>query len=210
MSEEIIKRDSFVFYRSFAEVVSGFAPEVQLAAFQAIVAYALDGEEPNLEKMKTTIGCFTKQPSVELENNLRLFVSIFSIIRQNINANNLRYKNAQKGGAPKGNKNAEKQKDTSKNNRRLNLKQPTVTVTDTETVTATALKSGSIEGAKDFAPLAGENHCTSKEEKVTPLPRRISPDDFGGDMEKFRKEYERKYGAMPIWMLKKYGLWEEF
>lgn len=94
--EDIKKRESFVFYRSFFESIErADDKEIQLQLYQAISRYALNGEEPQLSGM---------------------VASVWVGMKPQIDANIKRYINGckgaphgKKGGAPKGNSNAKKQ-----------------------------------------------------------------------------------------------------
>lgn len=82
--------DSFVFYRSFEEVIEQIPEaETQLAMYKALAAYGLDGKEP------------------ELPYPLNL---VFIQMQASISGAKRRYEkqttNGRKGGAPKGNQNA--------------------------------------------------------------------------------------------------------
>lgn len=90
-------RESFVFYRSFFDAISGLSAKEQLTIYNAIAIYALDGIEPNIDKMSKTSK------------------AIWALIKPQIYSNIKRYENGckgaehgTKGGAPKGNSNAEK------------------------------------------------------------------------------------------------------
>lgn len=72
-------RDSFVFYRSFADAIAGLPPEEYKKVMQAIIGYALDGTEP------TTGG---------------IDYTVFCLVKPQIDANNKRYENGKKGGRP--------------------------------------------------------------------------------------------------------------
>lgn len=89
------KRDSFVFYRSYAQSVEGLPDKDRLAVFDAIIKKSLDFEELELEGIQK---------------------NLFALIRPQIEANNKKYVNGCKGanygglgGAPVGNNNAKKQ-----------------------------------------------------------------------------------------------------
>lgn len=47
-----MQRKSFTFYRSFYEALCYLPEEHRLPAFMAICAYALDGEEPQIEGVR--------------------------------------------------------------------------------------------------------------------------------------------------------------
>lgn len=89
------KRDSFVFYRSYAEVLEEIPDESKLNLLRAIIRKSLDNEEIELNGFEKTL---------------------FRLIRPQIEANHKKYLNGCKGasyghlgGASKGNKNALKQ-----------------------------------------------------------------------------------------------------
>lgn len=89
-------RDSIVFYRSFYEGLESLPDDSKGRVYSAIMKYAMDDEEPNLEGVEE---------------------GFFLMMKPQIDANNKRYLNGCKGGAPAGNKNAKKQpKVISKNN----------------------------------------------------------------------------------------------
>ncbi len=96
----MIERDSFVFYRSFYEGIKELDFEQQGRVYNALFGYALNGEETNLTGAEKTA---------------------FVLIKPQIDANNIKYENGKKGGAPLGNTNAKKQ---SKNKRKTTKKQP--------------------------------------------------------------------------------------
>ena len=88
-------RESMVFYRSFYEAIQGLSKEEQADVYNAIFEYAFNEE---------TIA----------ENGIS--ATILKLIIPQIDANNKKYENGKKGGAPKGNSNASKQPKTTKNN----------------------------------------------------------------------------------------------
>lgn len=75
-------RDSFVFYRSFYEAIKELPRDVQGEIYTAIMEYSLYGRET--------------------ENLKPIARSVFVLIKPTLDANNARYLNAKKGGAPKG------------------------------------------------------------------------------------------------------------
>lgn len=80
-----IKRDSFVFYRSFFDVIKLLDADQAKALMVAIGEYALDGTEPNLPENTLKVAWIPIKPQLE--------------------ANRRRYENGCRGGAPKGSKN---------------------------------------------------------------------------------------------------------
>lgn len=96
MESSDLTRNSFVFYRSFKESISNLSDKEKLIMYEAITDFALDMKEPTL----------TGFPQ-----------SLFTLIRPVLEANLKRWRNGCKGGefgkyggAPKGNKNAVKEK----------------------------------------------------------------------------------------------------
>lgn len=73
-------RQSFLLYRSFAEVMAELPDAEAGKLYKAIAAYALDGEEPELSGY---------------------LAGYFRLIKPQLDANNARYKNGLKGGRPK-------------------------------------------------------------------------------------------------------------
>ncbi len=90
------RRDSFVFYRSFKEAIEECPIDDQLEIYKAITDFALNGERPNLQSSFGRI-CW------------RLIEPVL-VTNWNRYVNGCRGKEfGDKGGAPKGNKNALKQ-----------------------------------------------------------------------------------------------------
>lgn len=102
-----MERDSFVFYRSFKVAVYALPENMQLSIIKAILDYALDGKEPSPDGVER---------------------AILELIRPQLEANNKRYENGKKGGAPKGNKNAKKYTANSQKTTENNQNQPNVNV----------------------------------------------------------------------------------
>ena len=105
-------RNSFVFYRGWKEALDELSNGEKLAIYEAICNYALDGKIPD----------FTG-----------LLNALFKSFVPQIDINTKRWDNGRKGGAPKGNKNAEKQNVTKDGNNQKqpknNQKQPNVQCT---------------------------------------------------------------------------------
>ena len=96
-----MQRDSFIFYKSFYDSIKELAPEEQVQIYNAIFSYQFENKEPSLNG---------------------ICKSIFTLILPQLEANNKRYLNGCKGGAPKGNQNATKKQP--KNNQKTTKKQP--------------------------------------------------------------------------------------
>ena len=73
-------RDSFVFYRSFAEAIRELDPEDRVLLIDILIDYALDDKQP------------------ECSGAVK---GMFLLIKPQIDANNKRYDNGRKGGRPK-------------------------------------------------------------------------------------------------------------
>ena len=83
-----MKRDSFVFYRSFYEATKELPEQEQLNVYNTIIEYALNG--------------------IELETQ-GISKAIFALVKPQIDANTKRYENGLKGGRkPKENQNKTK------------------------------------------------------------------------------------------------------
>ncbi|WP_304649695.1 DUF6291 domain-containing protein [uncultured Duncaniella sp.] len=79
-----IKRDSFILYRSFVDIIRDLEGEQAKTFLLAISDYSLDGKEPVLQGFLNTLW---KPVKPQLDANIR------------------RYENGKKGGAPKGSRN---------------------------------------------------------------------------------------------------------
>ena len=95
-----MERESFVFYRSFRDAFRALDKDVRLRMYEAIIDYGLDLVEPHFEGIEKVL---------------------WTLIRPQLEANNKRFENGCKGGAPMGNQNARKQP---KNNQKITEKQP--------------------------------------------------------------------------------------
>ena len=83
-----MKRESFVFYKSFHEAINEAPSDEQLLIYRAIANYALYHEEPDLQGVAKLA---------------------WLLIKPQLDANWKRFKNGLNGGAPQGNSNAQKQ-----------------------------------------------------------------------------------------------------
>ena len=104
-----MQRDSFIFYRSFYEAINDLPEKSQLKVYKAICEMSLNFDEIDLSGLSLTI---------------------FKLIKPQLEANNKRYINGSKGGAPKGNQNATKKQ--SKNNQKTTKKQPNNNVNEND------------------------------------------------------------------------------
>lgn len=102
-------KDSFVFYKSFYEAIHKVQDKsLKADIFEAICELALN---ENVIELDDTVGAI-----------------IMNLITPQILANNERYENGKKGGAPKGNQNAKKQLKQPMVDFKNNSKQPNVNV----------------------------------------------------------------------------------
>lgn len=103
------KRAGFFFYRAIYDSVSQLKKREKAVIYEAIFAYALDMEEPNMEGWSDTEKAIWTLAKPMLDNDLR------------------RFENGCKGGAPKGNSNAQKSEveKTTEKQPKNNQKQPT-------------------------------------------------------------------------------------
>ncbi len=103
------KRAGFFFYRAIFDSVSQLKKREKAIIYEAIFAYALDMEEPNMEGWSDTARAIWTLAKPMLDNDLR------------------RFENGCKGGAPKGNSNAKKSEveKTTEKQPKNNQKQPT-------------------------------------------------------------------------------------
>ena len=126
-------RDSVVFYRSFYEAIKEIPLEEQAIVYNAIYSYALDG--------------------VELELN-GVAKAVFLLVKPQIDANNTRYENSCKGGAPKGNQNAKNNQKTTKKQPKNNQKQANVNenvnVNENESMRTAKACTHSLTGGESY------------------------------------------------------------
>ena len=102
-----MERETFIFYRSFRDAFNALDKDVRLRMYEAVINYGLDLVEPHFEGIEKVL---------------------WTLIRPQLEANNKRFENGCKGGAPIGNQNARKQpkdnRETTKKQPRNNQKQP--------------------------------------------------------------------------------------
>ena len=99
-----MERDSFVFYSSFLKAIRAIKKrDIQAELALAIIEYGITGETTECGEMV----------SMAME-----------LIKPQLEANNQKYINGLKGGAPKGNQNAKKEKEQPKNNQKTTEEQP--------------------------------------------------------------------------------------
>ena len=138
-------RDSFVFYRSFADAIAGLPPEEYKKVMQAIIGYALDGIE----------------------------YTVFCLVKPQIDANNKRYENGKKGGRPITKQEPSNNQDVTKkkpnNNQDVTNPQPNVYVNVNDNDIKKKDTNVSKEKASRFKPptvTEVENYCREKEYRI--------------------------------------------
>lgn len=104
------KRQGFFFFRAIYDSVSQLKKREKAIIYEAIFAYALDGQEPEISEWSDTARALWSLAKPMLDSDLR------------------RYENGCKGGAPRGNKNAQKdtENETTEKQPKNNRKQPTI------------------------------------------------------------------------------------
>ena len=149
-----MQRESFIFYASFYSAIVTLPENEQLLMFKSIVERALYGKEPTLS------GCSK---------------GMYDLIIPQIKANERRFLNGCKGGAPKGNKNAKKQP---KNNQ----KQPNdnvndnvnLNVTDKDIITPTSKQPKHKYGEHNNVLLTDDEYLKLKERYPTDYEEKIN------------------------------------
>lgn len=145
-------RDSFVFYRSFADAIAGLPPEEYKKVMQAIIGYALDGTEPTAGGIEYTVFC---------------------LVKPQIDANNKRYENGKKGGRPITKQEPSNNQDVTKkkpsNKQDVTNPQPNVYVNVNDNDIKKKDTNVSKEKASHFKPPSVtevENYCREKEYRI--------------------------------------------
>ncbi len=109
----MIMKDTFVFYRSWQNVIGELPDATQLEIYRAITEYALNDTTIDLSEVAKVAFAFIRQ---DIDRDIEKYNAICEKNREN----------AKLGGAPKGNKNAKKQPKTTERlkNNRTEKKQP--------------------------------------------------------------------------------------
>ena len=128
-----MNKESFIFYRSFYEALTGMSKEKQADCLMAIANYALNGEEP------------------ELTPEVRLF---FTLVKPQIDANNQRFLNGKKGGRPK------KTETKPKNNQTETETKPNVNVNVNDNVNNITPKNNNSNELIILSPYKGFEKCS--------------------------------------------------
>ena len=102
-----MKRDSFIFYRSFLEAIKALPEAEQTQLLIALIDYALNGEEVDSKLSGYALG-------------------YFALMKPQIDANNKKFKNGKKGGRPKIKENQEITENKPKENQEITESEPNV------------------------------------------------------------------------------------
>lgn len=125
-------RDSFVFYRSFAEAIRCLPDAERVKVYDAICDYALEGKETEEGGVVSAMLC---------------------LVKPQIDANNKRYTNGKKGGRPTDQTEAEANQEQTKSKPRTNQErttsEPNVNVNVNENVNANENVNVNVNAFKD-------------------------------------------------------------
>ena len=126
-----MNRDSFIFYRSFYEAIEEVDTETQVAIYNAICRKALYDED-------TTLSGTAK--------------ILYTLIKPQLDANNKRYSDGQKGGRPKKETDGCKEKETSgyKNKKPNNNENENVNENVNENENVVVESDGCADGSQQF------------------------------------------------------------
>lgn len=145
-----MKKDSFVFYRSFADAMLELPEVEQLDMFIAITYYGLDQERPKFQTSTSRM--------------------MWALIRPQLDANWRRYENGCKGGAPIGSRNNPNgrrgNKELTITNQELTKNKPNDNVNDNDNVNEDIKKSTNVPK---------EKHSLSFEERKAEFQKSIEP-----------------------------------
>jgi len=135
-----VKRDGFVFYRSFRDALCGLNDEDFRKAAMAIIDYALDGIEPEGAGIGSVV---------------------FSLVKPQIDANNRRYENGKRGGRPKNNQTITKENQTeTKNNQTVTKPKPNETNPEPKD------KDKDKEKEKEYKDISVNNKNISEQDNI--------------------------------------------
>ena len=126
-------RESFIFYKSYADQLRKLPDEQFATIMKAIFDYALEGAEGELGVIESVI---------------------FGLIKPQLDANNVRYENGKKGGRPKTETEA-------KGNQTETTSKPNVNVNEKEKEYLRTQKEKSDEG-RETSPLSAEESSLSE------------------------------------------------
>ena len=102
-----MKRDSFIFYRSFLEAIKALPEAEQTQLLIALIDYALNGGQVDRKLSGYALG-------------------YFALMKPQIDANNKKFKNGKKGGRPKIKENQEITENKPKENQEITESEPNV------------------------------------------------------------------------------------
>ena len=169
-----MERESFIFYSSFYSAIITLPDEEQLLLFKSITERALYGKEPTLS------GCLK---------------GMYDLIRPQIIANERRYLNGCKGGAPKGNKNAKKQPKNNQKQSNVNENaNVNLNVTDKDIMMSTTKHK---YGEHNNVLLTDEEYLKLKERYPTDYEKKINNLSMGIALKGYK--YKSHFLAVVKW-----------
>ena len=168
-----MQRESFIFYASFYSAIVTLPDEEQLLLFKSITERALYGKEPTLS------GCLK---------------GMYDLIRPQIIANERRYLNGCKGGAPKGNKNAKKQPKNNQKQSNVNETEECLNVTDKDIMMSTTKHK---YGEHNNVLLTDEEYLKLKERYPTDYEKKINDLSMGIALKGYK--YKSHFLAVIKW-----------
>ena len=163
------EKESFVFYRSFAESINCLPANFQLPLYKAITAYALDLEVPDFGNYEDKF----------------VLEALWAGIKPQLDANYQRYLNGCKGGAPKGSRNNPNGRRGKGTNQELTGNKPNDNVNENDNVNGNV-----VDGVIGFA----DSPSTHRRKFVKPSPDEVKAycreKGYSVDADRFCDHYE--------------------
>lgn len=138
-----MERDGFIFYRSFWDGIKNLPDDIRNNIVTCIMEYGLDGKEP--------------------QNDNPIVISVFALIKPQIDANNKKYENGKKGGRPK---NQTETKVKPNNNQEETSKEPNKNQNETKHKPKDKDKVKDKENVKDNDNKETSTNVDTKKEKT--------------------------------------------
>ncbi len=165
-------RDSFIFYRSFYEAIQDLPKENQLELYNAIAQYSLNFEDPTLNGLSNTI---------------------FKLIKPQLDANNKRFVNGQKGaehgkkGAEHGKKGGRPKKETP-----LNIKNNPPKNPPNNNVNVNVNENNNVNKNENKLIVQNENHFEQFWTHYTPIEAKDGRAVGKGSKKEAQAEYQKQ------------------
>ena len=178
--------ESFIFYRSFIEAAEKIPEKYQIQFIKSIIFYALDGVEPDFSAIPNAL-----KP---------LFEMAMIGIRPNINAAQRRREansiNGKKGGAPKGNKNAQKQPKTTEKQPKTSENNPIQPKTTENKPNVNVNENVNANANLQFSFINIKENCSASAVGEVGVSASPPPKHYGGLTE---EEYKLAKELMPYY-----------